>query len=284
MNYYLRGGLGVFSVPAAPAYENCSPLDPACVARNLALDVAYQIARDGAQMQQNLDQCTQNAQNATSQEQYDATMARCAQAAAMSAYAVDTGQTPAYNEGVNQPIPKPAVPASSGSAPAYSGTAAGVPARGGQITFTSSRGGQALQVGDTWLVAVTGASPNAPVSVSGSMPSGSFSGSSMGSTDSNGNYSKSGTAGAGDVGAWQESWAVGGAPSGSFSFTVAPASAPGVKFATGGGTPAGSVPAGGAAASSSSTVIGGFDLSTIPWWGWAGAAGVALFAFGRGGR
>jgi hypothetical protein len=26
--------------------------------------------------------------------------------------------------------------------------------------------------------------------------------------------------------------------------------------------------------------VGGFDLSTIPVWGWAVAAGVALFAFG----
>jgi hypothetical protein len=28
--------------------------------------------------------------------------------------------------------------------------------------------------------------------------------------------------------------------------------------------------------------VGGFDLSSIPWWGWAGAAGVALFMFGGG--
>jgi hypothetical protein len=26
--------------------------------------------------------------------------------------------------------------------------------------------------------------------------------------------------------------------------------------------------------------VGGFDLSTVPWWGWAGAAAVAFFAFG----
>jgi hypothetical protein len=52
-----------------------------------------------------------------------------------------------------------------------------------------------------------------------------------------------------------------------------------VTFAAG-GTPAGSAPAGGTAASSSSTVIGGFDLSAIPWWGWLAAGGAALFAFG----
>jgi hypothetical protein len=33
-------------------------------------------------------------------------------------------------------------------------------------------------------------------------------------------------------------------------------------------------------AASSSMTIGGFDLSSIPWWGWLAAGGVALFAFG----
>jgi hypothetical protein len=46
------------------------------------------------------------------------------------------------------------------------------------------------------------------------------------------------------------------------------------------------VVASGAAAESSSTfvlpTVAGFDLTSIPWWGWAAAAGVALFAFGGG--
>jgi hypothetical protein len=33
-----------------------------------------------------------------------------------------------------------------------------------------------------------------------------------------------------------------------------------------------------------STASTGFDLSSIPWWGWVGAAAVALFAFSKGGR
>src|ERR1035437_1531908 len=94
-------------------------------------------------------------------------------------------------------------------------------ANGGRLTFTTSRGGTSLQVGDTWTVAITGATPKAPVTVSGSMPSGAFSGSSMGSTDASGTFSKSGTWDAGTVGAWQESWMVGGEPSGSISFSVA---------------------------------------------------------------
>ncbi len=38
--------------------------------------------------------------------------------------------------------------------------------------------------------------------------------------------------------------------------------------------------AAGAVASVSLPVIGGFDLNSIPWWGWGIAAGAALYAFG----
>lgn len=94
-------------------------------------------------------------------------------------------------------------------------------ASGGQLSFTTSRVGTSLQVGDTWMVSISGASPKATVTVSGSMPSGPFGASGMGSTDDLGNFSKSGTVGPGDIGAWQESWAVGAESSGSFSFSVA---------------------------------------------------------------
>jgi hypothetical protein len=93
-------------------------------------------------------------------------------------------------------------------------------ANGGQLTFTTSRGGTSLQVGDTWTVSISGATPKAPVTVSGSMPSGAFSSTAMGSTDANGTFSKSGTVDAGMIGAWQESWMVGGEPSGSLAFSV----------------------------------------------------------------
>jgi hypothetical protein len=148
--------------------------------------------------------------------------------------------------------------------------------RGGQLSFTTSRGGVSLYVGDTWLVSITGASPNSPVTVSGSGPGGSFSGTPMGSTDGNGNFSKSGTVGTGEIGSWSEQWAVGGASSGSFSFTVA--AAPGaVTFGkTAGPAPGGPSPD----LEAGSVIVGGFDLSKIPWWGWGLAAGAALFAFG----
>lgn len=140
--------------------------------------------------------------------------------------------------------------------------------QGGRLSFTSSRGGSSLYVGDTWLISITGASPNSPVTVSGSGPGGPFGSTPMGSTDSSGNFSKSGSVGTGEIGSWVEQWAVGGASSGSILFTVAAlsgAKTPGTSAGDGAKIPA-----------------TGFDFSKIPWWGWAGAAGVALFAFGGG--
>jgi hypothetical protein len=49
----------------------------------------------------------------------------------------------------------------------------------------------------------------------------------------------------------------------------APAMPPGTSAAAG-------------AAASSSLVIGGFDLGSIPWWGWVAGAGAAFFALGGG--
>ena len=60
---------------------------------------------------------------------------------------------------------------------------------------------------------------------------------------------------------------------------VTPAAAPVV-------TPAGQVVVTSSGAQTAPSValptVAGFNLSTIPWWGWAAAAGVALFAFGGG--
>jgi len=35
---------------------------------------------------------------------------------------------------------------------------------------------------------------------------------------------------------------------------------------------------------STGLTVAGFDLSTVPWWGWAGVAVVAVLAFGGGGN
>jgi hypothetical protein len=59
---------------------------------------------------------------------------------------------------------------------------------------------------------------------------------------------------------------------------AASSGAPAAGAATG-STATGSRATGSTATSSTSdTTIAGFDLSSIPWWGWAIGAGVAIFA------
>jgi hypothetical protein len=259
--------MGTFNPPATPNYQDPGyPPDPAIVAANEVLANAYDLAMNQAQANNNNDQCMANAQNATPGAQYDAAVAACqGQLAIQSA--------PQSGAGINYTTSS--VPATPATAISY---------RGGQLTFSTSRGGTALQVGDTWTVSIQGATPNAAVTVSGSMPGGTYSGSSMGTTDGNGNFSKSGTFDTSTVGSWQETWAVGGAQSGTVSFSVAAATTPaGQTIITSSGAPAGaatgSTATGSTATSSTSdTTIAGFDLSTIPWWGWAIGAGVAIFA------
>ena len=263
-------GMGTFSPPATPNYQDPGyPPDPAIVAANEVLANAYDLAMSQAQASNNQDQCMQNAQNATPGAQYDAAVAAC-----NGQFAIQNA--PQSGVGIDY--------ATVGSSAAGPGSGS-APANGGKMIFTSSRGGtNVFQVGDTWQVQITGASPNSPVTVSGSMPGGTFSGTSMGSTDNSGNFSKSGTFDTSTVGSWQETWAVGGAQSGTVSFTVAAATTPaGQTIITSSGAPAaGSAATGSSSGSStgstSSTTIAGFDLSSIPWWGWAIGAGVAIFA------
>ena len=273
MSYGLRGcgglygsrfGLGA-AILTPPTYENCNDYDSACVARNQVLSNAYDLAASQDQAQQNMDQCLANAQNATPGAQYDETVARC------------NGQFAIQNS----VDPVAALAAAIANPPASPGAGTGTPARGGNVTFTTSRGGNALQVGDTWLVAITGASPNSPVTVSGSMPSGAFSGTPKGSTDANGNFSVAGSIDSSQIGAWSETWSVGGATSGSFLFTVA---APTLAATT--GVPAsGGTPATAGAVASTGTAVTSVTASSIPWWVWLVAAGGAVFMLGgKGGR
>ncbi|MFI5115047.1 MAG: hypothetical protein ACHP7J_07875 [Terriglobales bacterium] len=256
MSYYLRGidqdGLSGINAqggwtpeapPPVPAYESCSAVDSACVARNLAKNQGYQ------------------------------------QALAIATYGHDgDGNGPlGYLDSAKNPY--------LGTTPVASVVA---PASGGRVAFTSSRGGNQLQVGDTWLVSITGATPGKQVTAkvgSDVTP--------MGTTDASGNYSLAGVARASDVGAWNETWAVGGVPSGGFSFTVSPvvsaASGSGGGAGTGSGGTGGTGGTGGGTGSDksadSSAPATGFDLSSIPTWGWLAAAGVAaFFMFGKGGR
>ena len=246
MNYYLRGSDGDFSglgtVPT-PAYETCNPTDSACVARNQVLNAAYN-------------------------EAVVEDLWKTYNSGPMPVGWMTAGDDPTRQQQVaanyNTANVVPAAPAASG----------------GHVTFTSSRGSNALQVGDTWLVSITGATPNSPVSVNAGGST-----TQMGTTDANGNFSLSGTARTQDIGPWNELWSVGGLNSGAFQFTIsAPASGSAAAGAAVGNSPAGSSTSANSAAVSSSTVIGGFDLSTVPWYIWVGGAVAAFLAFGKGGR
>jgi hypothetical protein len=93
------------------------------------------------------------------------------------------------------------------------------PAGSGTLSFTTSRGGTTLYPGDTWTIRISGAKPNAAISVVGGV-NGAMNTTPTGTTDANGNFSLSGTIDSSQVGSWYEGWTVGGSGIGSISFTV----------------------------------------------------------------
>jgi hypothetical protein len=265
MSYYLRGSDGDFQGLGAitpPVYEDCG-FDAACIARNNVKQEAYNMAVLSETRQKQLAFCLSDPGYSAQQCHAQFDPGGFQDQTANAGEAVTTQAAP-----VTAPVTPPPVNQ--------------VRQSGGRVTFTSSRGTNDLQIGDTWLVAITGATPNAPVMVNAGGST-----TQMGTTDSNGNFSLAGTARSADVGTWNEMWTVGGQPSGSFAFTVAaPPSAVQTTTQTPVTTPtipgAPLQPSTSAGASASSMVIGGFDLSAIPIWAWAGAAAVALLAFGGG--
>jgi hypothetical protein len=190
-NYRVRGFGDLLPVVAGggqlvplPAYANCDPRDVACVANNEALNTQYNLNVQQAQAQNNYDQCMNDGKG----------QAFCgAQAAVQSGGQVITEVLPA---------------------------AATAGPQGGTFSFTTSRGGNAMQVGDSWKVSITGATPYMQVSVYGSMPGGAMPSTWEGTTDASGNFSKSGTVGTGEIGRWHEVWSVGPTVSGSTTFVV----------------------------------------------------------------
>lgn len=94
-------------------------------------------------------------------------------------------------------------------------------ARGGSLSLQNLSTGNAatLKVGDNWRISISGATPNAPVSVNGGK-NGSMASTPMGSTDANGNFVLTGTITPDEVGLWAEQWYVGQQNSGLITFTV----------------------------------------------------------------
>ena len=149
----------------------------------------------------------------------------------------------------------------------------GVPgASGGTVVFSftnlTSGNTSVFNVGDRWQIQISGAQPNAPVSLTGGQNGGNIT-TAMGTTDSSGSFATNGQMSAAEVGSWTEKWTVGGAQVASFSFTVNPAAGTSSTAATG-GTVTGSM----SDLLSASTTIGG---SSIPDWALIGGAVVLLF-------
>ena len=216
----------VYEAPAVIAPPACSSSpDPntsdsaACI----ALLLQYQ--------QQNM-----NAANAAN---YDVDITNCQTAWTENnaAYAADGIQGPAntcandqfgltptvsggYTGSTTGPQPSGAVTAPftpSSTAAATTPTAAPV------LTFTNLTSGNnsSFNVGDRWTIQITGAAPNASVTVTGGQ-NGASSTATMGTTDSTGSWVYNGTMTAAQVGSWSEAWSVGKTPIQSFTFVVQP--------------------------------------------------------------
>jgi hypothetical protein len=111
-----------------------------------------------------------------------------------------------------------------------------------------SRPGQPFQVGDSWLLSITGA-PSQPVLASANFNGQAYgTNTPMGSTDSTGKFSTSGTFSSAQVGNWSEVWTVGGVAAASITFSVASSAAANTSAPT---TANGSTSTGGGSATSS---------------------------------
>jgi hypothetical protein len=156
---------------------------------------------------------------------------------------------------------------------ASTGPAAAAATKAGTLAFANLSTGDAahFRVGDRWRVSISGASPNAPIVVTG-VQNGKSDTTQLGVTDGSGSWSSSGTMDASTVGTWVESWKVGGLPAAQLSFTVSGPSGAGPL--TGDATPA-ITPV-----DSSSFDVGGFlggSVFGLPTWAvLAGAVGLVL--------
>jgi hypothetical protein len=145
----------------------------------------------------------------------------------------------------------------------------------GTLSFSTSRGGTTLYPGDTWTITISGAAPNAPISVVGG-GNGAMNTTPTGTTDTKGNFSLSGTIDSSQIGSWYEGWTVGGTGVGSISFTVVAAPA-GTTTAT---TTTGTTTTGTTTTSTDNWFTDQM-ISGVPNWTLvAAAAGVAFLAFG----
>lgn len=247
----LRGlrGLGNFTRPPQPNYEDCPPpFDSACVARNAAKVDAYDRAVELAVSQDNFDDCMQNAQNANGPAQYGEVAARCNAQYQIQA-APDVPTLPQYVGNNPPPVltytpyaydPTPGVYGTLfGGGGSGGGSGAGGGGVGASVTFQTSTGNTGtLKPGDTWRITAHGAA-NSPVVVTGGQNGQSIT-TQMGSTDGAGNWTATGSIETSQIGSWNQAWKVGGANAGTIAFNVVAATQNQQASAT--GKPNASVP------------------------------------------
>jgi hypothetical protein len=138
-----------------------------------------------------------------------------------------------YNTGILEhvrtaPVAPPPPPGSvvnySGAALTTAPVTASGPAGAAQFSFTNLTSGDnaTFKVGDRWEIRISGATPNAPVSVNGGL-NGANVLTQMGNTDASGRFTLNGQMEQSQVGSWIEAWRVNNQIIASFSFRVSPA-------------------------------------------------------------
>lgn len=168
----------------------------------------------------------------------------------------------------------------------------------GRVTIanTTRPGQQSFYPSDSYIVQISGATPNQPVTAAATQNGKSLGTTPFGNTDTAGNFSISGTMSTDQIGNWVEVWMVAGLQSGTASFSViqSPGATPAPTGQTTtppdptatGGTTAKQQPQPAAPASSSflSFLTQGFQIGslTIPFWA-VGVGLIGAFAFGEKG-
>lgn len=166
-------------------------------------------------------------------------------------------------------------PAAGGAGPANSA--------GARLAFTNLTSGDNtnFKVGDRWEIVISGAAPNAPVSMNGGKD-GANSLFPMGNTDASGTFRTNGQMGQGEIGSWSEAWRVNNQIVSSFSFRVSPSGSVTNTTAgnTGGGQTVKTTPSVFDTLPGGSIQIGGNDIPVLA----LGAAAIVAFFLFKGGR
>ncbi len=90
----------------------------------------------------------------------------------------------------------------------------------GTLRFGFSKGGNLIVPGDTWAAQITGAQPNAPVTVVSKLNGTTSAAVPVGTTDSNGTFQITGLADSSSVGQWSRTFFVGDGILGTFNYMV----------------------------------------------------------------